>query len=77
MAESLHCSPETITTLFVNQHCLLYPNTKSFFLFLNLTNYYIYIWVMISYWEDKSGKREGQRNVRKIGLRKLKFFTVR
>ena len=24
-AESLHCSPETITTLFVNQ---LYPNTK-------------------------------------------------
>ena len=25
MAESLHSSPETITTLFVNQ---LYPNTK-------------------------------------------------
>ena len=25
MAESLRCSPETITTLFVNQ---LYPNTK-------------------------------------------------
>ena len=25
MAESLHCSPETVTTLFVNQ---LYPNTK-------------------------------------------------
>ena len=31
---------------------------------------------MISYWEDKSGKREGQRNVRKIGLRKLKFLTT-
>jgi len=26
MAESLHCSPETITPLFVNW---LYPNTKS------------------------------------------------
>ena len=25
MAESLHCSPETITTLFANQ---LYPSTK-------------------------------------------------
>ena len=76
MAESLHCSPETITTLFVNQHCLLYTNTKSFFFFFNLTNYYIYLWAMTSYWEDKSGKREGQRNVRKIGLRKLKFLTT-
>ena len=25
MAESLHCSPENVTTLFANQ---LYPNTK-------------------------------------------------
>lgn len=31
---------------------------------------------MISYWEGKSGKREGQRHVRKTGLKELKFLTI-